>query len=105
MVCTERAYAPGDDEWQSVGSRRRRVGARRGDREQLHVVEREEPAVVRDPVATPERSQHLHGLVGPRPALGDRYADGIELLGELAADTDADRHPASRPRVEVGDLL
>ena len=38
-------------------------------------------------------------------ALGDRHADGVELLGELAADADADRDPAARPGVEVGDLL
>ena len=39
------------------------------------------------------------------PRSADRHADRVELLRELAADADADREPAARPGVEVGELL
>ena len=73
--------------------------------EELHVVEVEEPPVMRDRCTAPQGTQHPDRLVGSGTALRHRHADRRELVRELTTDADADRHAASRPRIEIGELL
>ena len=56
-------------------------------------------------LAAPEQPEHLDALVGPRPALGQRDPERVELLAELTPDADPDRDPPAGAGVEVEQLL
>ena len=68
------------------------------------VGERGELAVVRRLALVPELAEHGDVVVGPLAALGERDADGVELLLE-PADADAELDPSLGEVVEGGDLL
>ena len=68
-------------------------------------VEREVASVVDNRLPRPEASQQVDALVGARPTLAGRHADGREVRLVLAADTDPENHASTRSVVQIGYLL
>ena len=64
-----------------------------------------EASLMGDRPARPQFAQHADALAEPRAALFHRHAAKLELDRELAADADAEDHPALRHPIEGRNLL
>src|SRR5215510_10270820 len=87
-----RLGATGDDDWRP--SRLDRFGEHR------NVAQLKDLALIGDVIPGPQLATDLDGFVGPTPTLVHRHTTGLELLGKLAADADAEDEPTFRHDIE-----